>query len=492
MQADAQHRGTVLDQNLLHILSTTPDPTDAIRRLLQVAKTLLNASDTAYCAFGASQICIAANDAQTFLSQYDLFHNFQLNHRKHAQFDFQQLPEMNNIAWHMGKDDLLIAAFEQSPMLHDDHHTQMASILDALHVAVCLFRSNRQSQRHQQLSVSILNSITDPLLVVDREQRILEMNTAAEIVFKTSHDLAKEKPLQEVVDSPQLMDLFQNPNQAEWVSQEEETFIPRTEPVYDSDGELQGWVLSLRDITRFKKLNRNQSEFTRMFSHDLRSPLTSMQGFANMLELQLVGELNEKQVHFVEKILAGIAQMTALVENIQDAGRFDPETGFYEMSRSACDVSEIVTRIVENHLVPAEKQELKLSTVLADNVPIINADAMMLERAITNLVDNAIKYTPNGGSVTVGVARVDNTLQVSVSDSGLGISPENQRQLFQRHVRIPRKEHKKIKGSGLGLFIVRSVAQHHGGEAWVESTEGRGSTFYMSIPLEGPNLLSQQ
>ncbi|MBZ0301965.1 MAG: HAMP domain-containing histidine kinase, partial [Anaerolineae bacterium] len=214
-----------------------------------------------------------------------------------------------------------------------------------------------------------------------------------------------------------------------------------------------------------------------------------MQGFASMLELGLVGELNEKQAHFVEKILSGITQMAELVENITDAGRYDPETGFYELSRSQCDLKEIVNRIIENYLVPAEKQELQLSWHFADNVPIINADMHMLERALTNLIDNAIKYTPNGRSVEVGIAKQDEKVIIGVSDSGYGISPENQKHLFERHVRIPRKEHRRIKGSGLGLFIVRSVAQRHGGDAWVHSVEGQGSTFYMSIPLEGANLI---
>ncbi|PJF21648.1 MAG: histidine kinase, partial [Phototrophicales bacterium] len=111
-----------------------------------------------------------------------------------------------------------------------------------------------------------------------------------------------------------------------------------------------------------------------------------------------------------------------------------------------------------------------------------------LERAITNLVDNAIKYTPNGREIQIGVKRQDEKIIVSVKDNGLGISPEHQKLLFERHVRIPRKEHKRVKGSGLGLFIVRSVARRHGGNAWVESEEGVGSTFYISIPLNEENL----
>lgn len=239
----------------------------------------------------------------------------------------------------------------------------------------------------------------------------------------------------------------------------------------------------LRSQARHEKITRNQTEFIRIVSHDLRSPLTSMQGFGSMLESGMVGSLNEKQLHFVEKILSGVNQMTSLVENIQDAGRYDPENGFYEMERSHCDIIEIVDRIMNNHLVPADKQELTISKDIADDIPIISADVHMLERAITNLVDNAIKYTPNGGKVIIGVKRREDNILISIQDSGLGISPENQKLLFERHRRIPREEHKRIKGSGLGLFIVRSVAQRHGGDAWVESTEGKGSTFYISIPI---------
>jgi signal transduction histidine kinase len=246
---------------------------------------------------------------------------------------------------------------------------------------------------------------------------------------------------------------------------------------------------TVRTNARHQKLARNQSEFMRIVSHDLRSPLTSMKGFGSMLESGMVGDMNEKQEHFIDKIMAGVQQMTALVENIQDAGRYDPETGFYEMQRAPSDLTDIVNRIVSNHLVPAEKQELTVSKSIADDIPIINIDSTIIERAITNLVDNAIKYTPNGRNVEVSLYRQDNHVVVSVQDSGFGISPENQKMLFERHVRIPRKEHKRVKGSGLGLFIVRSVARRHGGDAWIESVEGEGSTFFVSIPLSGENLI---
>lgn len=240
------------------------------------------------------------------------------------------------------------------------------------------------------------------------------------------------------------------------------------------------------------KLTRNQYEFVRIVSHDLRSPLTSIKGFASMLEGMMGVRDDEetiRQLHFVEKILSGVAQMTLLVDNIQDAGRYDPETGFYEMQRSPTDLYEMVRNIVKNHLVPAEKEALTLKVAASDDIPIINVDANMMERSIINLVDNAIKYTPNGGTIEVGLRRQNEDILITVHDDGYGIEEENLKNLFQRHFRIRRREHKRVKGSGLGLFIVRSVARRHGGDAFVESEVGNGSTFGIRVPLKGENLL---
>lgn len=333
----------------------------------------------------------------------------------------------------------------------------------------------------------ILQIIPDPLFVFDTNKKLTFMNHAAEALLNTTLDSARGKADTEVIPK-ELLDLWtaRNEKQNEW-SVGEQAFRLDFSPL---PIELSGQclVLYLRNITRLKTLARNQNEFTRIVSHDLRSPLTSIQGFASMLESDMVGNLNDKQKHFVSKILSGVGQLTALVDNIQDAGRYDPESGFYEMNRSHCDLDEIVRRIVDNHLMPADKV-LTIKVSNGNNVPIINADSNMLERAIINLFDNAIKYTPTGGEVEVSVNCVNEAIVVTVRDSGPGIPPEDQERIFERHVRLVRQEHKKVKGSGLGLFIVRSVARRHGGNAWVTSTVGNGSTFTLSLPLKDENLV---
>ena len=500
MQIDMSQNTQVLLQQVLHMLAISSDSGHCIPPLLQLAQTISGAASGGFVLLNEDQTHITIEPIEVDpLALIAVLQSLEPGlHIDPRSSDNRPLfTESSLIAPLYSENSLIGGIYFVVPSFtsFDETAQQMwDALVDAFTLVAAHAYHVERRQRAEQLTTSIVTSITDPLLVLDEKKYVLALNPAAEKVFNFRSEDARGRALSSVIQSDELMAFAEDKNkrQAEWVSNDDRTFVPRAQPVLDENGQVEGWVLMLRDITHFKKLNRNQNEFTRIVSHDLRSPLTSMQGFANMLELGLVGELNEKQAHFVEKILSGISQMTALVDNIQDAGRYDPETGFYEISRSQCDLTDIVNRISGNHLVPAEKGELKLQVSVDGNVPIIHADSNMLERALTNLVDNAIKYTPNGGTVSVKTFVEDNNIIISVADTGYGISEENQKHLFERHVRIPRQEHRKIKGSGLGLFIVKSVAQRHGGDAWVTSDEGKGSTFHMSIPLEGANLLSSE
>jgi len=498
-QVDVNVRPQSIMRDVIHMIATTPDLKRSVSEILQIARNLTGASGAGFLLFDEPRVRVVVGATDKRMPRDDKLEALAMALPDGVQIKPKLSERTSPLEWLVAKIrvqqnvvGITWLIFESPVNLSEDEHVTLAALVDALTVLAVQAQTQERHEDSHQLTVSVLNSITDPILVLDEERKVVLMNPAAEALFNTSTAATQGKRLRTVVQSDQLADYAEQDEAAldEWTTEDGKTFVPRIEPVHDTDGPIEGWVLALRDVTRFKELNRNQSEFMRIVSHDLRSPLTSMQGFASMLELNLVGELNEKQAHFVEKILSGITQMTALVDNIQDAGRFDPQTGFYELTRSHTDLGEMVRRIVDSHLVPAEKQELSITVSVADDVPIINADANMLERAVINLVDNAIKYTPNGGRIEVAVKRRDNDVVISVKDDGLGISPENQKHIFERHVRIPRPEHKKIKGSGLGLFIVRSVAQRHGGNAWLESEQGNGTTFFLSIPLAGPNLVT--
>jgi len=484
-------------RDVLHMIATTPDLKRSVEGILQMAQRELSAMVAGFLLFDEPRVRVVIGASDDSTPDDDRLHGLALTLSEgvhvnpHLEGDAYANWLAAPIRVQQNVVGVMWLALDSPVQLNDEDQSTLAAIVDGLTVLALHAQAQERHQDSHQLTVSVLNSITDPILVLDDDRYIVLMNPAAESIFNTTTTTVQGKPMRDVVQSDQLADFAEGKDEKldEWTTEDGKTFVPRIRPVHDTDGPIEKWVLALRDVTRFKELNRNQTEFVRVVSHDLRSPLTSMQGFASMLELNLVGDLNEKQAHFVDKILSGITQMTSLVDNIQDAGRFDPETGFYELQRSQCDLGEMARKIVDNHIVPAEKQELTLAVAIADDVPIINADANMLERAVINLVDNAIKYTPNGGKIEVGVGRRKNEAIISVRDSGFGISPEDQKHVFERHYRIARKEHKKVKGTGLGLFIVRSVAQRHSGDAWVESAEGQGTTFFLSIPLAGANLI---
>ncbi len=498
MQANAtQGQGRQdIANSVLNLIAATPTPELSIQSILQLAQQHLKAQGASFVLFDEPNLVIKTGSGEDWKGRENQLQSViaDLPNGWHSP----DMPSRDKgwVVSPIRPQDQTIGAiwlsFTAPIQLSSEEKLLGATLIDGLTILAANIQAKEIYERSHQLTMALLHSMTDPLLVLDDDQKLLLMNPAAEGVFSVKSTDAKGKSLREIVQAEALAALAEEGKAVnEWVTEDEKTFMPRIQVVEDSDKNVEGWVMALRDVTQFKKLNRNQSEFMRIVSHDLRSPLTAMQGFASMLELELVGSLNEKQKHFVTKILAGITQMTALVDNIQDAGRFDPETGFYDLTRSQCDLGEMIRKIVENHLVPAEKS-LSIAVEVDDDVPIVHIDANMVERAIINLFDNAIKYTPSGGKITIGVKRVNNEAVIMVRDTGLGINQDAQKHLFERHVRLAREEHKKIKGSGLGLFIVRSVAQRHGGDAWVESEEGDGSTFFLGIPLEGPNLIGSQ
>ncbi|MBX3084208.1 MAG: PAS domain-containing protein [Anaerolineae bacterium] len=346
----------------------------------------------------------------------------------------------------------------------------------------------------QTSEAAILNSSLDPIVVIDKQRAIVLFNPAAEQAFAITAEDVLGRSVEEIFVSPALSQALNGTETAslvEWTTEAGMTFASRLSPVLDVGGLPNGHLLIFHDISAHKEQSQNLRTFVGTLAHDLRSPLTYMQGFASMISM--VGTLNEKQKGYQDKIIGGVGQMADLVEKVLDIRKLDPD-GNYRLHREPCDVVHMVSEVVSNHVSAAEKKGQKLISDVDQHLPILALDETMLRRALQNLVDNAIKYTPENGTITVAAKtnKDNNTLVLSVKDTGYGISPENQKKLFAQFQRIRRREHFQVKGSGLGLYIVKAVASRHGGSAWVESEEGKGSTFFISLPLEGANLVGAE
>ncbi len=336
---------------------------------------------------------------------------------------------------------------------------------------------------------AILNSTGDAVIVTDSQNHVLFLNPAAEASFGVQSARVGGKPLTEAIHDPTVVQLLTAVQSAEIV-QTGEVPLPDGRTLYGSASAIVvndprgrggkhvvGRVAVLRDVTHFKELDSMKSQFVATVSHDLRSPLTYMRGYTTMLPM--VGALNDKQIEYVEKISAGIQQMTNLIDDLLDLGRIEAGVG---LQRQVCVFGDVVLEVVNEVRSQAATRELDLRAEINSRCPSL-ADPALLKRAVTNLLDNAFKYTPAGGLVTVNLSEMSESLILYVKDSGIGIAPSDQARLFERFYRVKRRDTLDIKGSGLGLAIVKSIAEWHGGRVWVESQLGAGSTFYMAIPI---------
>lgn len=413
--------------------------------------------------------------------------------------DLQQIPECPELPFrlvsiwalpvHATLHATLWLGFEEVPALNAEIDSLFTLLRQQTALAINqAFMQEQERSGREQLKALLANDF-EPIVIVDNQYNVQVFNPAAQILFGVNDAIGK--PFDTVVDSEALRELIRFganvQNDVEYASSDERTFSPHVSEVRSDDGERRGWLMVLRDVTRFKRLSENMSDFLHTVSHDIRSPMTAAKGYVDMLGM--VGEVNDTQAKFIDKILTSINDMSNLVEKVLDAGRLDPEMDVYDIRRETCDPAAMINKVVSTLATAAAHKHITLRTQIAPNLPIMFIDEMMTERALTNLVENAIKYTPERGEVVVEGRVEDNTLILAVRDNGLGIAAEDLARLFERGQRVRRKEHKGIRGSGLGLFIVRNVARKHNGQATVHSEPGKGSVFSISIPLIRENMV---
>lgn len=246
-----------------------------------------------------------------------------------------------------------------------------------------------------------------------------------------------------------------------------------------AEGRMVGRVCILRDVTQLKEIDTLKSDFVSTVSHDLRSPLTLMRGYATMLEM--AGSLNDQQKNYAKMIVHGVDNMAKLVNNLLDLGRIDFGVGLQVESSPVLDVLERVTGSLQ---MQAKEKQISLGVEIPKDMPhAIEADQALLHQALYNLVENALKYTPEGGEVTVHLQTSASALTFAVQDSGIGIPKGDMPRLFEKFYRGTNREALAERGTGLGLAIVKSIAERHGGKVWVESERGKGSIFYLQIPV---------
>jgi two-component system phosphate regulon sensor histidine kinase PhoR len=238
-------------------------------------------------------------------------------------------------------------------------------------------------------------------------------------------------------------------------------------------------LLVAHDATEAVRYQELRKEFVANVSHELRTPLTVIRGYVETLQEGAFAD-PVKGPEFLEVIGRHAALLSKLVENLLDLSRLESPQGMAR--RLAVDMGALVARVAELHRAPAERKGQTLEARIDGPLPAVSGDPDYLERAVANLVDNALKYTPEKGAIRVAARRAGAQVVVEVEDSGIGIPPADLPRIFERFYRVDKSRSRSLGGTGLGLAIVKHIAQAHGGTVDVTSAPGRGSTFRLSVP----------
>ncbi|HXH82854.1 MAG TPA: ATP-binding protein [Candidatus Tectomicrobia bacterium] len=337
-------------------------------------------------------------------------------------------------------------------------------------------------------ATAILDGMVEGVVAVDGHERIVLMNERARAMFGMGPARVEGKPFLEVVRNADLHEVFRAVRTAPGgrpVRRELRLRYPSARTLEVSavplrlGGEEPGAVMVVHDVTELRRLEHVRTEFIANVSHELRTPLTAIQGY---LETLLGGALDEAEHarSFVEIAFRHTERLGRLVNDLTDLSNI--ELGKVSLQRSACVLAEVAESVVEIVRGKAETAgvtlRLEVPAVLA-----VDADHDRLQQILINLVDNAVKYTPRGGTITVGARQADpKTVEIVVADTGIGIPHADLPRITERFYRVDKARSRELGGTGLGLAIVKHLVLAHGGELALESEEGRGTTVRVTLP----------
>jgi signal transduction histidine kinase len=245
---------------------------------------------------------------------------------------------------------------------------------------------------------------------------------------------------------------------------------------------IGGLERTVAERTRqLENASRHKSEFLANMSHELRTPLNAILGFTQVLEQKLFGEVNEKQEEYLEDIHSSADHLLELINDILDLSKV--EAGQVELEKTSFSLREALERSVVIVRERALKNGVQLTLESNGDVELVEGDERRIRQVLFNLLSNAVKFTPHGGTVDVSSARLDGEVHVSVTDTGPGIAPEDQKRIFEEFQQTDIGAEER-EGTGLGLALSKKLVELHGGRIWVESELGAGSTFTFTLPAE--------
>jgi len=327
-----------------------------------------------------------------------------------------------------------------------------------------------EAERTQLLRV--LNEIEDGVIVHDDDGRLILMNHTARRTFGVERVHVAGLPLADLAPHADLLALLSGGRRAAEIALDDgRTLNAQSTPIA-----TVGRAILLHDISQLKEIDRIKSEFVTTVSHDLRSPLTAILGYVSLLDR--VGTLNERQAEFIQQVRGSVTAMNTLLTELLDLGRI--EAGL-DAQREPLALGALTQQIVNDHRLAAHGKGQILHPRIAGSLPPVLLNATRFRQMLANLLDNALKYTPEKGQISVDVYAEGDFVVLAVIDNGIGIPAADQPYIFDKFFRAANVRG-QYPGTGLGLSIVKSIVDQHGGRIWVDSRVDEGATFTVMLP----------
>lgn len=337
-------------------------------------------------------------------------------------------------------------------------------------------------------SESLVAAMPNPVIVTDNQDRVLLLNEAARDMLALEARPDAQLPLPEVVKDLSLTQRILSERPPEGpeavfrmsVGGADRYYLPKHTTIANAAGEVSLKITLLEDVTRFKELERMKSEFLAAVSHELRTPLTSLGMAVDILRQQVVGTVNQPQQELLEAAKDDTERLKKLVRGLLDLARLESEAA--PPSQEEVYFGQVVSEALAPLRLPFRERGIRLDVQAPPDLPVFLGNSQQLGWVMTNLVGNALRYTPPEGRVAVEVSRAPGAIRVCVSDNGRGIPNDVITSIFDKFVQIKSADETTPGSVGLGLAIAKKVVEGHGGKIWAESEEGVGSRFQFEIP----------
>jgi two-component system phosphate regulon sensor histidine kinase PhoR len=389
-----------------------------------------------------------------------------------------------------------VAAGDFRPLPAENPRDELSDLALALNnTAAQMDETIRSLGGERNRSSAILRSMVEGVAVIDAQQRLVFCNRAFSEILSLDSAGSEGHPVIEVVRNSELLGLIRRALQGEEGLQsniamgivQQRSFSVTAAPVKPLEAspaaeKPSGAVVVLHDVSELRRLERVRQDFVANVSHEFKTPLTAIQGFAETL---LAGALEDPQNNrrFLEIMRSHAARLARLTDDLLKLARI--EAGKLEVAFQPVSVAELLESCSATTVLKASRKQISFTVKVPPGLPSVLGDPGLLHDLLQNLLDNAIQYTPEGGQIDVSATAEAGEAVITVTDTGIGIPLADQERIFERFYRVDAARSREAGGTGLGLSIAKHIVEAHGGRLWVESAVGRGSKFFVAIPLAG-------